>query len=69
MDKVYRCKGNTTDLLLAIKWGCRCIQSILDPDHDNLPYFRNNVLAERPYMGLERSVTLGHMPGRSLKRM
>lgn len=64
-----RVKVNTTNLEIAIRKGCNPMQQMLDPAHDNLPYFSNLMSGSDPRNGHHASVSMGHMPGRLLNAL
>ena len=61
-----RVEVNTTDLRRAIAEGLAPMHKMLDPDHNRLPYFYNQVVG--PDIGLSHhiSYSLSHVPGRWL---
>jgi hypothetical protein len=66
---VKKLKINATDLDLAIREGCNPMQQLLDPEHDNLPYFSNVMSGDDPHNGHHESFSLSHIPGRWLNAL
>mgnify|MGYP004365827515 CR=1 FL=1 len=59
---------NTTDLIDAIRLGCRTMSSVFNADDDGMPFFRSRVWPEA-YLAFRPGVTEGHVPGRHLNAL
>ena len=59
---------NSTDILDAIRLGCRTMQSVFNADDDQVPFFGSSV---RPGAALRFSAyhSESHVPGRHLNAM
>lgn len=64
-----RLQVNSTDLQLAIREGCRPMQSLLDPSRNYAPYFGNVMSGNDPCQSHARHYTAGHVPGRWLNAL
>ena len=62
-------KVNTTDLQLAIREGRNPMEQMLDPGHDNLPYFSHIASGPDPRVGHSASYSMAHVPGRWLNAL
>ncbi len=64
-----RVEVNTNDLELAIREGCNPMQQMIDPNHDNLPYFSNCMSGPDPRNDHHASYSMAHVPGRWLNAL
>ena len=64
-----RVKVNTTGLQLAILEGRNPMEGLLDPGHDNLPYFSHVASGPHPRVGHNTSNSMAHVPGRFLNAL
>ena len=59
---------NTTDILDAIRLGCRTMSSVFDADDGNVPFFRSTVRPEAR-LAFSPDCSESHVPGRHLNAM
>lgn len=59
---------NTTDVLDAIRLGCRTMQSVFNADDNDIPFFRSRLYPEA-YLAFSANVTESHVPGRHLNAL
>ncbi len=59
---------NTTDIVDAIRLGCRTMQSVFNADDHDIPFFNAQALPEA-LLGFECPYTESHVPGRHLSAL
>ena len=59
---------NCTDVIDAIRLGCRTMQSVFNADDGDIPFFRSRVWPHA-YLAFGPGLTEGHVPGRHLNAL